>query len=146
MKYYFVQCKDNNKTKWLFMVVYKVVSKWQWFIEIYSTQILKNCVKSVILCSSTCKSENAVYCISSTSGETGRSLSVKHPQSAEKNKPGFPVAEHFNSRAYTLSNFQVKRLRMRSGSGARGKQFEMEIIFKLGTVQPQRLKNVFHFK
>ena len=100
-----------------------------------------------------CKSENIVYCISCRwcprlyIGETERSLRERfgeHQRSVEKNTPGFPVAEHFNSPGHTLSDIHFRGLRMCSGSGARRKQFEKENIFKLGSMAPQGLNNVFH--
>ncbi|XP_078364096.1 uncharacterized protein LOC144648396 [Oculina patagonica] len=101
-----------------------------------------------------CKSENIVYCISCRRcsrlyiGETGRSLRERfgeHLRSVEKNTPSFPVAEHFNSPSHTLSDIEVRGLRMCSGSGARRKQIEMESILKLGSMQPLGLNNAFHF-
>ena len=102
----------------------------------------------------TCKSENVVYCISCRRcpqlyiGETGRALHERfgeHLRSIQKNTGGFPVAEHFNSPGHSLSDIAVRGLRRCPGSSFRRKQLEMEIIFRLGTMQPDGLNNVFHF-
>ena len=81
-------------------------------------------------------------------GETGRTLRERfgeHLRSVQKNTGGFPVAEHFNSPGHSLSNSAVRGLRRCSGASFRRKQLEMEIIFRLGTMQPEGLNNVFHF-
>ena len=102
----------------------------------------------------TCKSENVVYCISCRQcpqlyiGETGRTLHERfgeHLRSIQKNTGGFPAAQHVNSPGHSLSDIAVRGLRRRSGASFRRKQLEMEIIFRLGTMQPEGLNNVFHF-
>ena len=100
----------------------------------------------------TCRSENLVYCIFCRRcaheryiGETGRSLRERFGEqlrNVQKNTPGFPVAEHFNSVGHSLSDMVV---RLCTGSNLRRKQLEMEIIFRLGSFQPLGLNNVFHF-
>ena len=98
----------------------------------------------------TYKSENMVYCISCRQcpllyiGETGWSLRERFGEH-QKKTPGFPVAKHFNSASHTLSDIMIRGLRMCTGTSLRRKQQEMEIIFRLGTTQPQGLNNAFHF-
>ena len=55
------------------------------------------------------------------------------------------VAEHFNSPGQSLSDIAVRGLRRCSGASFRRKQLEMQLIFRLGTMQPDGLNNVFHF-
>ena len=102
----------------------------------------------------TCKSDNIVYCISCRRcpqlyiGETGRTLHERfgeHLRSVQKNTGGFPVSEHFNSPGHSLSDIAVRGLRRCSGASFRRKQLEMQLIFRLGTMQPDGLNNVFHF-
>ena len=47
---------------------------------------------------------------------------------------------------HSLSDITVRGLRKCSGASFRRKQWEMEIILRLGTLQPEGLKNVFHFQ
>ena len=63
----------------------------------------------------------------------------------KKNTAGFPVAEHFNSPGHSLADIAVRGLRSCSGASFRRKQLEMEINFRLGTMPPDGLNNVFHF-
>ena len=102
----------------------------------------------------TCKSDNIVYCISCRRcpqlyiRETGRTLHEcfgEHLRNVQKNTGGFPVAEHFNSPGHSLSDIAVRGLRRCSGASFRWKQLEMQLIFRLGTMQPDGLNNVFHF-
>ena len=81
-------------------------------------------------------------------GETGRTLHERfgeHLRSVQKNTGGFPVAEHLNSPGHSLSDIAVRGLRRCSGASFRRKQLEMQLIFRLGTMQPNGLNNVFHF-
>ena len=50
-----------------------------------------------------------------------------------------------NSPGHSLSDIAIRGLRRCSGASFRRKQLEMEIIFRLGTMQPEGLNNVFHF-
>ena len=93
----------------------------------------------------TCTSENLVYCISCRRythiyiGETGRSLRSRigeHLRSVRNNNPGFPVAQHFNSAGHSITDVQVRGMRLCRGSNILRKQLEMRLIFQLGTVQP----------
>jgi len=54
------------------------------------------------------------------------------------------VAEHFNSPGHSLSDIVIRGLRRCSGASFRRKQFEMQLIFGLGTMQPGGMNNVFH--
>ena len=88
------------------------------------------------------------YCISCRRcshlyiGETGRSLRSRfgeHLRSIRKNTPGFPVAQHFNSTGHSITDVQVRGMRLCSGTKIQRKQQEMRLIFRLGTVQPHGL-------
>ena len=96
----------------------------------------------------TCMSENLVHCISCRGcshiyiGETGRSLRSRigeHLRSVRNNTPGFPVAHHFNSAGYSITDVQVRGIRLSRGSNILSKQLEMWLIFQPGTVQPDGL-------
>ena len=69
----------------------------------------------------TCTSENLVYCISCRRythiyiGETGRSLRSRigeHLRSVRNNTPGFPVVQHFNSAGHSITDVQVRGMRL----------------------------------
>ena len=56
------------------------------------------------------------------------------------NTPGFPVAQHFNSRRATVFlSVRVRGVALCSGTNIQKKQREMKLIFQLGTVQPKGL-------
>ena len=102
----------------------------------------------------TCMSENLVYCISCRRcshiyiGETGRSLRSRigeHLRSVRNNTPGFPVAQHFNSAGHSITDVQVRGMRLCRGSNILRKQLEMRLIFQLGTVQPDGLNINFKY-
>ena len=94
-----------------------------------------------------CTASHAVDAPSYTSGRLVvlRERFGEHLRSVQKNTAGFPIAEHFNSPGHSLSDIAVRGLRKCSGACFRRKQFEMEIIFRLGTMQPEGLNNVLHF-
>ena len=91
----------------------------------------------------TCVSKNLVYCISCRRcshiyiGETGRSL--------RRRIGGFPVAQHFNSAGHSITDVQVRGMRLCRGSNILRKQLEIKLIFQLGTVQPHGLNINFKY-
>ena len=102
----------------------------------------------------TCMSENLVYCISCRRcshiyiGETGRNLRSRigeHLRSVRNNTPGFSVAQHFNSAGYSITDVQVRGMRLCRGSNILRKQLEMRLIFQLGTVQPDGININFKY-
>ena len=102
----------------------------------------------------TCTSENLVYCISCRRcshiyiGETGRglrSLIGEHLRSVRNSTPGFPVAQHFNSAGHSITDVQVRGMRLCRGSNILRKQLEMRLIFQLEIVQPDGLSINFKF-
>ena len=102
----------------------------------------------------TCMSENLVYCISCRRcshiyiGETGRSLcsrSGEHLRSIRNNTPRFPMAQHFNSAGHSITDVQVRVMRLCLGCNILRKQLEMRLIFQLGTVQPDGLNINFKY-
>ena len=102
----------------------------------------------------TCTSENLVYCISCHRcshiyiGETGRSLRSRigeHLRSVRNNTPGFPVAQNFSSAGHSITDVQVRGMRLCRGSNILRKQLEMRLIFQLGTVQPDGLNINFKY-
>ena len=89
-----------------------------------------------------CHSRNIVYCISCRRcpalyiGETGRTLRERfgeHLRSIEKKSPGFPVAEHFNGLDHTLSDAEIRGIKLCTGNNIHRKRLEMRLIFRLGT-------------
>jgi len=102
----------------------------------------------------TCTSENLVHCLSCRRcshlyiGETGRSLRSRigeHLRCKRNNTPGFPVAQHFNSAGHSITDVQVRGMRLCQGSNILRKQLEMRLIFQLGTVQPDGLNINFKY-
>ena len=69
----------------------------------------------------------------------------EHLRSVRNNTPGFPVAQHFNSAGHSISEVQVRGMRLCRGSNILGKQLEMRLIFQLGTVQPDALNVSFKY-
>ena len=49
------------------------------------------------------------------------------------------MAQHFNSADHSITDVQMRSMRLRRGSNILRKQLEMRIIFQLGTVQPDGL-------
>ena len=66
---------------------------------------------------------------------------IFYPQtsSIRNTTPGFPVAQHFNSAGHSITDVQVRGMRLCRGSNILRKQLEMNLIFQLGTVQPHGL-------
>ena len=58
--------------------------------------------------------------------------------------PGLPVAQHFNSAGHSITDVQVRGMRLCRGTNILRKQLEMKLIFQLGTVQPDGL--IINFK
>ena len=101
-----------------------------------------------------CHSSNLIYCISCRKssalyiGETGRSLRERfreHLRRIEKNSPGFPVVEHFNGLNHSLSNAEIRGVKLCSGNNIFRKRLEMWLIFKLGTTRPSGMNINFTF-
>ena len=95
-----------------------------------------------------------LYCISCRRcshiyiGETGRSLRSRigeHLRSVRNNTPGFPVSQHFNSAGHSITDVQVRGMRLCRGSNILRKQLEMRLIFQLGTVQTDGLNINFKY-
>ena len=95
-----------------------------------------------------CQTSSLVYCISYRRcpaiyiAETGRTLRQRfgeHLRSIEKNLPGFPVAEHFNTAGHSIDDALVRGM-MLSVDNAQRKRLEMRLIFQLGTSQPRGFK------
>ena len=100
-----------------------------------------------------CHRSGLVYCISCRRcpavyiGETGRTLRQRfgeHLWSIEKNLPGFPVAEHFNTAGHSIDDALVQGM-MLSVDNAQQKCLEMQLIFQLGTSQLRGLNSDFRF-
>ena len=90
----------------------------------------------------TCRRCPAVYI-----GEIGRNLRQRfgeHLRSIEKNLPGFPVAEHFNTAGHSIDDALVRGM-MLSVDNAQRKRLEMRLIFQLGTSQQRGLNSDFRF-
>ena len=81
-------------------------------------------------------------------GETGRKLRSRigeHLRSVRNNTPGFPVAQHFNSADHSITDVQVRGMRLCRDSNILRKQLETRLIFQLGTVQPDGLNINFKY-
>jgi len=52
-----------------------------------------------------------------------------------KQTPGFPVAEHFSSGGHSIRDIRVRGFKLCHGSALKRKQTEMELIYKLGTLE-----------
>ena len=81
-----------------------------------------------------CHSSNLVYCLSCRRcpalyiGETGRTLRERlgeHLRSTEKKSPVFPVAEHFNGLDHTLSDAEIRGIKLCTGNNIHRKRLEM---------------------
>ena len=80
-------------------------------------------------------------------GETGRTLRQRfgeHLRSIEKNLPGFPVAEHFDTAGHSINDALVPGI-MLCGENAQRKRLEMRLIFQLGTSHLCGLNSDFRF-
>ena len=80
-------------------------------------------------------------------GETGRTLRQRfgeHLRSIEKNLPGFPVAEHFDTAGHSINDALVRGI-MLCGENAQRKRMEMRLIFQLGTSHLCGLNSDFRF-
>ena len=66
-------------------------------------------------------------------------------RSIRNNTPGFPVAQHFNSAGHSITDVQVRGMRLCRGPNILRKQMEMKLIFQLGTVQPHGLNINFKY-
>ena len=69
----------------------------------------------------------------------------EHLRSVRNNTPGFPVAQLFNSAGHSITDVQVRGMRLCRGSNILRKQLEMRLIFQLGTVQPDGLNINFKY-
>ena len=55
------------------------------------------------------------------------------------------MAQHFNSAGHSITDVQVRGMRLSRGSNILRKQLEMRLIFRLGTVQPDGLSINFKY-
>ena len=99
----------------------------------YSFAIKKafSCQTSGLVCCISCRRWPAVYI-----GETGRTLRQpfgEHLRSIEKNLPGFPVAEHFNTAGHSIDDALVLGM-MLSVDNAQRKRLEVRLRFNLAPV------------
>ena len=84
-------------------------------------------------------------------GKTGRTLRQRlgeHLRSIERNLPGFPVVEHFDTNGHTLQHPHVRGIILCDGNKQRkrnAKRQEMRLIFKLGTSQLRGMNSYFRF-
>ena len=77
-------------------------------------------------------------------GETGRTLRQRfgeHLRSIEKNLPGFPVAEHFDTAGHSINDALVRGI-MLCGENVQRKRLEMRLIYQLRTSHPRGLNSV----
>ena len=102
----------------------------------------------------TCTSTHLIYCISCSRcgmlyiGETGRQLRTsfgEHRRAVSANDANQPVARHFNSGSYCISDMKIRALCPTSGSNDSRKRQEMRLISKLGTVHPLGINERFSF-
>ena len=71
----------------------------------------------------------------STSAKLARSLRSRigeHLRSVRNNTPGFPVAQHFNSAGHSITDVQVRGMRLCRGSNILSKQLENEANISAG--------------
>ena len=74
-----------------------------------------------------------------------RSRIGEHLGSVPNHTAGFPVAGHFNSAGHSITDVQVRGMRLCRGFNILCKQLEMRLIFQLGTVQPDGLNINFKY-
>ena len=101
-----------------------------------------NCRTTGLVYGISCRRCPAIYI-----GETGRTLGQRfgeHLRSIEKNLPGFPVAEHFNTNGHTIQDAKVRGIMLCDGNKQRKRQ-EMRLIFRLGTSQPRGMNSDFRY-
>ena len=78
-------------------------------------------------------------------GRTLRERFGEHLRSIEKKSPGFPVAEHFNGLDHTLSDAEIRGIKLCTGNNIHRKRLEMRLIFRLGTARPRGMNINFSF-
>ena len=61
------------------------------------------------------------------------------------NTPGLSVAQHLNSAGHSITDVQVRGMRLCRGTNILRKQLEMKLTFQLGTVQPDGLNINFKY-
>ena len=90
-----------------------------------------------------CQTSGLVYCISvrpavyiSKTERTLRQRFSAHLRSIEKNLPGFPVGEHFNTAGHSIDDALFRRM-MLGVDNAQRKRLDMRLIFQLDTRQPR---------
>ena len=104
-----------------------------------------------------CQTSGLVYCTSChrctvtipTSVETRctrRQHFGEHLWSIEKNLPGFPVADHFNTAGLSIHEALIRGITcILCRENAQQKHLEMRLIFQLGTNHPRGLNSDFRF-
>ena len=70
--------------------------------------------------------------------------SLQRDLGIEKNLPGFPVAEHFNTNGHTIQDAKVRGIMLCDGNKQRKRQ-EMRLICRLGTSQPRGMNSDFRY-
>ena len=53
--------------------------------------------------------------------------------------------EHFSSGGHSIRDIRVRGFKLCHGSALKRKQTEMELIYKLGTLQPRGMNINFHY-
>ena len=112
------------------------------YVKVVKLQLAFSCQTSGLVYCISCRRYPAVYICES--GRTLRQRFGEHLRSIEKNLPGFPVAEHFNTAGHSIDDALVRGM-MLSVDNAQRKRVEMRMIFQLGTSQPRGLNSDFRF-
>ena len=81
----------------------------------------------------------------STSVKLGEVSGVELVSIFEVDFLGFPVAQHFNSAGHSITDVQVRDMRLCRDSKILRKQLDMRLIFQLQTVQPDGLNINFKY-
>ena len=102
-----------------------------------------------------CQTSGLVYCTScrhctvTNIGETRcrrRQHFGEHLWSIEKNLPGFPVADHFNTAGLSIHEALIRGITcILCRENAQQKHLEMRLIFQLGTNHPRGLNSDVRF-
>ena len=103
-----------------------------------------NCDSSNVIYLLTCDRCPSVFYI----GQTDKAFRLRfnnHKSSIHLNKPGFPVAKHFNSSGHNLSNLKFAIIEGNFKSPARRLLRETELIISLGTNKADSLNKDIAF-
>ena len=101
----------------------------------------------------TCTTSNVVYCITCIKcnllyiGSTVRRLGdrfAEHLRYTRQNNRYYPVSAHFNSVNHSVSDLSISGICKVSGNEDRLRLKEEEIIYHLGTLEPQGMNKQFH--